>query len=76
VIAQELAKVRVKNDLKALSRLTIMHSRETRAILELSKALRLPPRARYTMERSTNLKSVTPATATRPWNIRGGDDAS
>jgi len=78
VIARELAKARVKDDQKALRSLTVMHARETKAILELSKALRLPPRARFTQERSANLKALTPATATRPWNIKhdGGDDAA
>jgi hypothetical protein len=78
VIARELAKARVKNDLKALRNLTVMHTRETKAILELSKALRLPPRARFTQERSANLKALTPATATRPWEIKhdGGDDVA
>jgi hypothetical protein len=80
VIAQELAKARKNDDVKALRSLTVMHTRETKAILELSKALRLPPRARFTQERSANLKALTPATAKRPWDIRsgdgGGDDAA
>jgi hypothetical protein len=73
VIARELAKARIQNDLKALRSLTVMHARETKAILEHSKALRLPPRARFTQERSANLKALTPANSTRPWDIRSGD---
>src|SRR5262245_43441582 len=78
-IARELAKARAQGDLKAVRSLTVMHSRETRAILEHSKALRLPPRARFTQERSANLKSLVPTTTKRPWDIRsgdGGDDAA
>src|SRR5262249_52166672 len=78
MIARELARARVKDDLKALRSLTVIHARETKAILELSKALRLPPRTRYTQERSANLKALTPTTTKRPWDIRsgGGDDAA
>src|SRR5262245_16348801 len=73
VIAQELARARAANDLKALRSLTVIYNRETRAILEHSKALRLPPRTRYTQERSMNLKALTPPDTTRPWNIRSRD---
>src|SRR5262252_8622157 len=69
VVARELARARAENDLKALRSLTVIYNRETRAILEHSKALRLPPRTRFTQERSANLKALTPATATRPWEI-------
>jgi hypothetical protein len=71
-IARELAQARVANDLKAVRSLTVVYSRETRAILEHSKALRLPPRTRFTQERSANLKSLSPAT--RPWEIRSKGD--
>src|SRR5262245_23741165 len=74
VIAQELARARVKNDLKSLRSLTVIYNRETRAILEHSKALRLPPHARFTQERSANLKALTPTTAKRPWDIRISGD--
>ena len=77
VIAQALAEARSKSDQKALRSLTVIYNRETRAILEHSKALRLPPRARFTQERSANLKSLTPTTTKRPWDIRsGGDDGA
>ena len=74
VVARALAKARANGDQKALRSLTVIHARETKAILELSKALRLPPRARFTQERSTNLKALTPTTTKRPWDIRSGDD--
>jgi hypothetical protein len=73
VIAQELARARAENDLKALRSLTVIYNRETRAILEHSKALRLPPRTRFTQECSANLKALTPTTTKRPWDIRSGD---
>ena len=78
VVARELARARAENDLKALRNLTVIYNRETRAILEHSKALRLPPRTRFTQERSANLKALTPTTTKRPWDIRsgGGDDAA
>jgi hypothetical protein len=41
-------------------------------ISNLSQKLRLVPRAKYTMERSTNLKSNVPTV--RPWEIRKGDE--
>ena len=69
-IARALAEARAQNDLKAVRSLTVVYARETRAILEHSKALRLPPRTRFTQERSANLKALTPPTAERPWNIR------
>ena len=79
LLARELAKARAKDDQKALRSLTVMYARETRAILEHSKALRLPPRTRFTQERSANLKALVPTTTKRPWDIRssdGGDDAA
>ena len=77
-IARALAEARVKDNQKAMRSLTVIYARETRAILEHSKALRLPPRTRYTQERTANLKSLTPTTTKRPWDIRsgGGDDAA
>jgi hypothetical protein len=70
VIAARLAKARATCDEKTLNRWALMLRRETHAIAVLSQALRLPPRARYTQERSTNLKVVAPETT--PWN-RGRD---
>jgi hypothetical protein len=55
--------------LQEWNRLTAMLARETTAITNLSQKLRLAPRAKYTMERSTNIKSHTPNTP-RPWDIR------
>jgi hypothetical protein len=50
------------------NRLLAMLHRETTMISNLSQKLRLVPRAKYTMERSTNIKSNVPTT--RPWEIR------
>jgi|SRR5215470_13457876 len=76
-----VAKMRATKDLlkhlQEFNRLTAMLNRETTAVSNLSQKLRLAPRAKYTMERSTNIKSHTPSTP-RPWDIRHGDtpDAS
>ena len=58
--------------LQEWNRLTAMLHRENQMICNLSQKLRLAPRAKYTQERSTNLKSHTPTV--RPWEIRKGDD--
>jgi hypothetical protein len=76
VAAMRGAKDRGKR-LQEFNRLTAMLHRENQMIVNLSQKLRLAPRAKYTMERSTNLKSQHPNTP-RPWDIRHGDtpDAS
>jgi len=76
-----VAKMRATKDvskrLAEFHRLTSMLHRENQMITNLSQKLRLVPRAKYTMERSTNIKSHTPNTP-RPWDIRHTDtpDAS
>jgi hypothetical protein len=59
----------IRKHLQEFNRLTAMLNRETTAVTNLSQKLRLAPRAKYTMERSTNIKSHTPNTP-RPWDIR------
>ena len=78
-LALALAEIRSTKDtrkrLQEFNRLTAMLNRETTAITNLSQKLRLAPRAKYTMERSTNIKSHTPQ-GKRPWEIRSGDDGN
>jgi hypothetical protein len=75
-LALALARVRAAKDshkrIAEINKLTQMHLRESAAITNLSQKLRLAPRAKYTMERSTNIKSHTPQ-GKRPWEIRSGD---
>jgi len=70
-----LAEVRSTKDRRKyqqeFAKLSALHARESTMISNLSQKLRLVPRAKYTMERSQNLKSDTPTT--RPWEIRSGD---
>src|SRR5262249_21631686 len=73
-LAVALAEVRnTKDRRKEFAKLSAMLLRETTMISNLSQKLRLVPRAKYTMERSTNLKSDVPS-GPRPWDIRKGDD--
>src|SRR5262249_28451351 len=61
-----------RKHVQEFNKLLQMLHRETTMISNLSQKLRLVPRAKYTMERSTNLKSDVPTV--QPWNIRKGDD--
>jgi hypothetical protein len=76
-LALALARVRASKDahkrVQELHKLTAMHLRESTAITNLSQKLRLAPRAKYTMERSTDLKLHHPQ-GKRPWEIRHDDD--
>ena len=63
-----------RKHVQEFNKLLAMLHRETTLISNLSQKLRLVPRAKYTMERSTNLKSDVPPTTTRPWNIRSTGD--
>jgi hypothetical protein len=76
-LALALAKMRGAKDsykrLAEINKLTAMHLRESAAITNLSQKLRLAPRAKYTMERSTDIKSRHPNTP-RPWDIRHDRD--
>src|SRR6516225_2685193 len=62
-----VAKVRATKDsakrVQELNRLLAMLNRENTAISNLSQKLRLVPRAKYTMERSRNLKEHNPPTS-------------
>ena len=62
----------IRKHIQEFNKLTQMLLRETTMISNLSQKLRLVPRAKYTMERSTNIKSNVPTV--QPWNIRKGDD--
>ena len=77
VLARAIADFRRTKDInkhrQEFNRLLAMLHRETAMISNLSQKLRLVPRARYTQERSTNLKSDVPS-GPRPWNIRKGDN--
>jgi len=72
-LALALTRIRAAKDshkrIAEINKLATMHLRETTAISNLSQKLRLAPRAKYTMERSTNIKSHTPNTL-RAWDIR------
>jgi len=72
-LALALAQIRAAKDshkrIAEINKLTQMHLRESAAITNLSQKLRLAPRAKYTMERSTDIKSRHPNTP-RPWDIR------
>jgi len=65
-IAAQIAVARGQG--KAMDKLTALYGRETRMILTHSQLLRLTPKARYTMERSTNIKALVPTS--KPWEIR------
>ena len=67
-IARALDAARDDGDRKLFDKLTAMYGRETRAIMTHSQLLRLTPKARYTMERSTNIKGLVPTS--KPWDIR------
>jgi len=70
-IATQLNAARESDDRKAFDKLMAMYGRETRMVLTHSQLLRLTPKARYTQERSTNLKALVPTS--RPWEIRHHD---
>src|SRR5262245_19645159 len=76
VAAMRGAKDRGKR-LQEFNRLLAMLHPENQMIVNLSQKLRLVPRAKYTMERSTNIKSTHPNTP-RPWTLSAKDtpDAS
>ena len=70
-VAQIRATKDVRKNIQEFNRVLSMLNRETQMITNLSQRLRLTPKAKYTMERSQNLKSDTPLS--RPWEIRKGD---
>jgi hypothetical protein len=77
VLSVAVAKMRATKDarkhVQEFNKLLAMLHRENQMIVNLSQKLRLVPRAKYTMERSTNIKSNVPQ-GPRPWDIRKGDD--
>jgi hypothetical protein len=73
-VAEMRATKSLRKDFQKFNRLSAMLNRESTMITNLSQKLRLAPRAKYTMERSTNIKSNVPTS--KPWEIRHGDDAS
>jgi hypothetical protein len=70
-VAKMRATKDVRKNIQEFNRVLSMLHRETQMITNLSQRLRLTPKAKYTMERSQNLKSDTPLS--RPWEIRKGD---
>jgi hypothetical protein len=73
VISATIAEFRrtkdARKNIQEWNKLTQMLLRETTMICNLSQRLRLAPKAKYTMERSQNLKSDVPSSP-RPWDIR------
>jgi hypothetical protein len=65
MLAAEVAKACDNNDLTNLNRLSDMHTRESRAVGDLSTKLKLTHRSRKTPEKASHQQRLS--ASTRPW---------